>query len=128
MKCLLDTNAIIALMGGDRSLDAQLSQNRVSDYGISAIVAHELFYGAYKGSRTSRNLAALDQLRFEVVEFDSQDARVASELRAELAQVDGQIGILDTLIAGQVKSRGLALLTRNVSEFQRVSGLKIEHW
>ena len=115
-------------MGGDRSLDAQLSQNRVSDYGISAIVAHELFYGAYKGSRTSRNLAALDQLRFEVVEFDSQDARVASELRAELAQVDGQIGILDTLIAGQVKSRGLALLTRNVSEFQRVSGLKIEHW
>ena len=128
MKCLLDTNAIIALMSGDQSLHAQLSQNRVSDYGISAIVAHELYYGAYKGSRTPQNLAALDKLRFEVVEFDSQDAQVAGELRAELEQVGGQIGILDTLIAGQAKSRGLALLTRNVSEFKRVSGLTIEHW
>jgi tRNA(fMet)-specific endonuclease VapC len=34
----------------------------------------------------------------------------------------------DALIAGQAKSRDLTLISRNVGEFSRVSGLQIENW
>ena len=38
------------------------------------------------------------------------------------------IGAYDLLIAGQARRRGLTLVTANVSEFGRVSGLAWEDW
>ncbi len=98
------------------------------DFGISAIVAHELFYGAYKGQRTERSLAQIDGLRFEILEFDQEDARCAGEIRAGLAKSGAGIGPYDVLIAGQALARGLTLLTHNVREFGRVEGLKVQDW
>jgi predicted nucleic acid-binding protein len=42
---------------------------------ISSIVAHELFYGAFKSRRAAQNVALIDALQFSVVEFDKEDAR-----------------------------------------------------
>jgi len=128
VKCLLDTNAVITLLQRDPVLEARLTENSVSDYGISSIVAHELYYGAYKGSRVEKNLAVVELLRFEILDFEAQDAKVAGEIRAELENSGHQIGILDTLIAGQAKARGLAVLTRNLGEFSRVSDLTADTW
>jgi tRNA(fMet)-specific endonuclease VapC len=128
MKCLLDTNAVITLLQRDPVLEARLAENPVSEYGISSIVAHELYYGAYKGSRVEKNLAVVELLRFEILDFEAQDAKVAGEIRAELESSGHQIGILDTFIAGQAKARGLAVLTRNLGEFSRVSDLTVDTW
>ncbi len=95
---------------------------------MSAIVAHELFYGAYKGHRTAENLARLEALRFEVLYFDREDARHAGEIRALLAAAGAPIGSYDVLIAGQAVARGLTLVSHNVREFQRVSALYLEDW
>ena len=38
------------------------------------------------------------------------------------------IGPLDMLIAAHAKSLKMTLVTNNVKEFERVSGLKIENW
>ena len=46
-----------------------------------ARAAHELFYGAYKGQRMAENLARVDALQFEMLDFDREDARQAGELR-----------------------------------------------
>jgi tRNA(fMet)-specific endonuclease VapC len=32
------------------------------------------------------------------------------------------------MIAGHARSRGLTLVTNNMSEFERVSGLRLENW
>ena len=128
MKFLLDSNAVIALMKGHSGFLTRLRQHQPRDFGISAIVAHELFYGAYRGQRTAENLARVDALQFEVLDFDREDARQAGELRARLAAAGTPIGAYDVLIAGQALARGLTLVTHNTGEFQRVPGLRIEDW
>lgn len=128
MRFLLHSNAIIALMKGHPGFLTRLRQHQPPDFGIPAIVAHELFYGAYKGLKTADNLARVDALHFEVLEFDREDARQAGELRAKLAAAGTPIGPYDVLIAGQTLARGLTLVTHNTREFQRVPGLSIEDW
>jgi tRNA(fMet)-specific endonuclease VapC len=128
VKFLLDSNAVIALMKGHSGFLTRLRQHQPQDFGISAIVAHELFYGAYRGQRTAENLARVDALQFEVLDFDREDARQAGELRARLAAVGTPIGSYDVLIAGQALARALTLVTHNTGEFQRVPGLRIEDW
>jgi tRNA(fMet)-specific endonuclease VapC len=128
MKFLLDSNAIIALFKGHAGFLARMRQFQPQDFGIPSIVAHELFYGAYKGQRTSESLARVEALAFEVLEFDREDARAAGELRASLAKAGTPIDPYDVLIAGQAVARDLTLVTHNRSEFQRVAGLRIEDW
>jgi tRNA(fMet)-specific endonuclease VapC len=91
-------------------------------------VAHELFYGAYKGQRKAENLARVDELRFETLDFDREDARCAGEIRASLANAGHAIGPYDVLIAGQALARSLILITHNTGEFSRVPGLTLEDW
>lgn len=129
MKYLLDANAVIALLNDTGSRTArQARRHKPGDVGISAIVAHELYYGAFKSQRTARNVALVDALQFEVMEFDQEDAKHAGEVRALLAARGTPIGPYDVLIAGQARARELILVTRNSVEFARVPDLRIEDW
>lgn len=128
MRFLLDTNAVIAVLGGKPTVLARLKQHRPSDFGVPTIVMHELFFGAFRSSRAAANLARIDALQFEVVDFDREDARWAGEVRAHLASSGTPIGPYDALIAGQALARSLVLITHNAREFQRVSGLRLEDW
>lgn len=106
----------------------QAHQLRPADIFQSAIVGHELNYGAFKSQRREQNLALVDALQFEVVPFDQDDARHAGEIRAAMAGSGMPIGPYDVLIAGQARSRGLVLVSRNLREFHRVKDLKVENW
>ena len=128
MKFLLGSNAVIALLKGHAGFLTRLRRHQPRDFGVPAIVAHELYYGACKGRRTDENLARVDALQFEVVDFDREDARQAGELRAMLAAAGTPIGAYDVLIAGQALARALTLVTHNTREFQRVPGLAMEDW
>ncbi|QOT80356.1 type II toxin-antitoxin system VapC family toxin [Cupriavidus basilensis] len=128
MKFLLDSNAVIALLRGHAGFLNRLRQHQPQDFGIPAIVAHELFYGAFKSQRATENLARVEGLQFEVLDFDREDARHAGELRAALATAGTPIGPYDVLIAGQARARALTLVTHNTREFQRVPGLRVEDW
>ena len=129
MIYLLDSNAVIALLNDPSGLvSRRLHQCQPADIGISAIVSHELYFGAFKCQRRERNLATVDGLRFEVLAFDHEDARHAGEIRAALSAQGTPIGGYDVLIAGQARARKLTLVTRNQREFQRVDGLQLENW
>ena len=128
MKFLFDSNAIIAVLQGNAALVTRMKVHRPSDFAISLIVAHELYYGAYKSQRRSENLARLDQLQFPVLEFDREDAVAAGEIRAALTSIGQPVGAYDVLIAGQARCRGLTLISRNVREFSRIDGLALENW
>jgi tRNA(fMet)-specific endonuclease VapC len=128
MIWLLDTNAIIALFKREPDVWREVEAREPDDCAISSIVAHELYYGAFKSQRHAENLARIDGLRLAVIEFDSDDARASGEIRARLDQAGTPIGSYDVLIAGQALSRQLTLVTRNVREFERVPGLKVERW
>lgn len=129
MRYLLDANAVIAALNEpDGSFGKRLRAQDPGDVGLSAIAAHELYYGAYRSRRREHNLALVDALLFEVVEFDREDGRHAGEIRAALASAGTPIGPYDVLIAGQARARDLTLVTANVEEFRRVDGLVLEDW
>ena len=129
MRYLLDANAVIALLNDTTSpIARRIRRYTPRDIGVSAVVIHELYYGAFKSQRVEKNVAHVDALQFPVVEFDQEDARQAGEIRAHLASKGTPIGPYDVLIAGQAKARKLTLVTHNTTEFQRVSGLKVEDW
>lgn len=129
MRYLLDSHAVIALLKDSQSpLAARIRGCRPDEVAISSIVAHELFYGAWKSQRQTHNLKVVDGLHFEVLDFTRADAREAGRVRAELALNGHPIGPYDVLIAGQAVARKLTLISRNCDEFQRVSGLELENW
>ena len=49
-------------------------------------------------------------------------------VRAQLEAAGAPIGPLDTLIAAHALSLGVALVSNNTREFERVPGLKVVSW
>ena len=60
MRWLLDTNAVIEVLRGNASVVARLRERAPADVGVSAIVMHELFFGAYRSARVAANVARCD--------------------------------------------------------------------
>ncbi len=86
MHCLLDTNAVIALLNDSASKVAQRARREVpGDIGMSAIVAHELYFGAFKSQRVARNVGLIDSIHLAAIEIEQEDPRPAGEIRANLA-------------------------------------------
>ena len=127
---LLDTNAVIAVLNDSQSVLAKrLRRHKPDSVCVSAIVLHELYFGAFKSRRIEHNIALLDQhLRFQILEFEADDAREAGRVRAVLSQIGTPIGPYDVLIAGQALARGLILVSAKLREFRRIDGLKVENW
>lgn len=128
---LLDTNAVIALL--TRRSDALLGRVEAAAPGslaVSSIVTHELYYGAYRSQKVAFNLETLRLLFADlaILDLDREDARVAGEIRADLARLGTPIGPYDVLIAGQARARNLTLITNNTDEFARVPGLQLQDW
>ncbi|WP_420011049.1 type II toxin-antitoxin system VapC family toxin [Tateyamaria sp.] len=128
MKYLLDTNAVIGIIAGNRDLIDRLSEHVPSDFGVPSVVMYELYWGAYKSAKVSENVARVDALRFEVLDLSAEDAKAAGLIRADLYRKGKPIGAYDLLIAGQAVSRSLTLITNNVKEFRRVENLIHEDW
>lgn len=128
MRFLPDTNIIIGWTTGRvPGIAGRMAAHR-RDIGLSAIVFHELAFGAFNSRQVEQNLQRLDGLGLPVLPFETDDARVAGRIRAALRRQGTPIGPYDVLIAGQALARDLTLVTANVREFSRVEGLRIEDW
>ena len=63
MGYLLDTNAVIALLERRPDVTGRVMRNGRREHGLSATVAHELLYGAYRSDRPEETPAISDELR-----------------------------------------------------------------
>ena len=95
---------------------------------ISAVVLHELYFGACRSTLWEENLAVVERIGLAVVEMTREDAREAGRVRAALALMGTPIGPFDVLIAGQALARGAILVTHDIREFERDDGLTVEDW
>ena len=65
MLYLLDTNAVIALVNDrDSRISKRSRSHKPADISISAIVAHELYFGAFKSQRKEANVALSRRVAF----------------------------------------------------------------
>lgn len=131
MKYLLDTSICVFVI---RQKPAVVLNRFLSyaagELGISSISLAELRFGADKSSDPPRNHTALNGFLapIQVAPFDDAAAESYGTVRSDLEQRGCKIGALDTLIAAHALALGIPVVTNNVSEFGRVSGLVVEDW
>jgi len=91
---------------------------------------YELEFGSLRSRNPATRKRELNRLLdvLPVLPFDGNAAQCAARIRFELEKSGQSIGTLDTLIAGTVLSNGATLVTHNLKEFSRVSGLRVEDW
>lgn len=127
---MLDTNTLSDLIRNPRgTLVQRLSASEPGALCTSIVVACELRFGARrKGSQalTQRVKQLLDTLT--VLPLDDPADQHYADIRAELERAGTPIGSHDLFIAAHARSRDMTLVTRNVREFKRVSGLRVEDW
>jgi tRNA(fMet)-specific endonuclease VapC len=100
------------------------------ELAISTVILHELQYGAERSARPDFQHHKVVQFaaHLTVLNFDSEAALHAAQIKATLAARGNLIGPNDLLIAGHARSLGLKLITGNLREFSRVDGLRCEDW
>ncbi|HEX7931001.1 MAG TPA: tRNA(fMet)-specific endonuclease VapC [Sphingomicrobium sp.] len=130
LRYLLDTNLCIRVLR-DRPKTIRDRFNLEADaLCISTIVLTELLHGAAKSASPAHNRSEVERFaaRLDVLPFDSPAADHAADIRAALERLGQPIGGYDLLIAGHARSRGLIVVTGNLTEFNRVDGLRCEDW
>lgn len=141
MKYMLDTNMIIFLkecIYSDKEemklrykkLKEAFDKIKRDDICVSSITYAELEYGINKSNKREQNRLAVTMLmsQIEILSYDSLAAMHYGEIRSSLEKSGNVIGPNDLLIASHARSRGLILVTNNISEFRRVDGLRIADW
>ena len=130
LRYLLDTNLCIRVIR-DRPSGLRNRFNAEADaLCIPDVVLYELFYGAERAARPVEVRHEVERFasRLYVLPFDDDAAAHTAEIRAALHGRGNVIGPYDLMIAGHARSRGLVVVTGNLREFQRVSGLRTEDW
>lgn len=131
MTYLLDSNVCIRLINNSSlAVTNRLASQQPEDIVISTITQLELYYGAYRSVQHQRNLEILQRFfsQFNIIHLDSEAARIAGRIRADLAASGTPIGPYDVQIAAIAMANNLILVTHNTKEFNRVNGLQIEDW
>ena len=100
---------------------------------LSVMVLAELAFGAEKirarlgDTKFARRVETLrKQIEIEPLGEDFPDHY--AKVRARLESAGWKIGDRDTIIAAHALALGAVMVTRNVDEFARVPGLKVENW
>jgi tRNA(fMet)-specific endonuclease VapC len=131
MSWLPDTNVWISLLknpGG--KLESKMRAQATTDILLCSIVKAELWHGAEKYGNRENRLRALQMLfaPFVSVPFDDLAARQYADIRHRLELQGLVIGPNDLKIAAIARAHEMTLVSRNLAEFSRVHGLKVEDW
>jgi len=128
---ILDTDICSYLM--KRSQPALIERVRTfapRDLKVSVVTLFELEYGIQRSERRDslRRVVRAFLENVELLDWAESGAREAGAVRAELAATGNPIGAYDLQIAGHARSLGATLVTNNIREFSRVSGLRLADW
>jgi tRNA(fMet)-specific endonuclease VapC len=131
MMFMLDTDiCIYTIKRKPLNVLKHLEMRQPGTVSMSAITFAELMNGAKKSNFVDDNIRRLNALSeiIDVLPFNKNAAVAYGDVRSDLEKKGNVIGANDLLIAAHALSMNFTLVTNNVKEFGRVSGLKIENW
>lgn len=126
---MLDTNAVSALLKQKPEIRKNVTSKPLNSICISAITEAEMMFGLAQRPELIelRNLVYEFLVHVDSLPWESQQARVYGELRAELKKKNITIAPMDLLIAAHAYSLGAVLVTSDKA-FSRIDGLMVEDW
>lgn len=129
MKYLLDTNICIYLFKGQFDIDKRIKEVGFHNCAISEISYADLVYGAEKSQYPEKNYLIIEQFTDQVSILPIFNAiRVYAKEKVRLQKRGQVISDFDILIGATAIANNLVMVTRNVSEFERLEKIKIENW
>lgn len=130
MKYLLDTDALIYWLKGNKNIEQKALNIGLDQLGYSIISHAELYFGAYNSEQKEKNLAAIQivQQKLTLVNLDTKSAQLFGSIKADLKRQGNIIMDADIMIASIALSNELTLITNNEKHFERITELKIENW
>lgn len=130
IQYLLDTNIVIYVIKHRPIEVLETFNQHANRMAISSITLAELFHGAEKSSKPGHNYSVIEDFasRLEVLSYATKAAQHYGSIRSDLERRGQPIGVNDLHIAAHARSEGLVLVTNNLNEFDRVSGLLLENW
>jgi tRNA(fMet)-specific endonuclease VapC len=129
MKYLLDTNICIHFLRGKYGLIEKFEQLDPENFAISEITLAELVFGAENSKNPQKNLDLIEVFSNQVVVLPIFGAiYLYGKEKARLRSKGMQISDFDLLIGCTAMEKDLIMVTENLKEFQRISGIKLENW
>ena len=128
-KFLLDTNICIYVLKGLYNLDKKIEKVGITNCFISEITIAELKFGVENSRDIIRNSKVLEELinKFAILPvFTSLD--IYAREKARLRKTGTPVEDFDLLIGATAIFNNLVLVTKNISDFKRISGIFIEDW
>ena len=128
-KYLLDTNICVYFLNGQFNLKEKIREVGFENCVVSEITIAELKYGITKSSKKEKNQQALDafQSKIDILPiFPALDIYATEKVRL---RTKGKIlDEFDLLIGATAIHNNLIMVTKNVSDFDRLDGIIIEDW
>ena len=135
MIYLPDTNAFSAYLAGRSPplTERMRLAFAAGELRLSVMVLAELTFGAEKiraklGDTNFTRRVGVLRKQLEVEPLGEGFAEHHAAVRLHLESAGQKIGDRDTIIAAHALSIGAVMVTRNLGEFERVPGLKVENW
>lgn len=134
LKYLLDTNALSDATGSRANRGVMEGMRRHwQSICTSSTVWNELLFGVWRmphGARRAALEAVLDELasNLDVLPYDREAAVWHAAERVRLARAGIAPPFNDGQIAAVAAVNGLVVVTANVADFRRFSGLTVEDW
>ncbi len=128
---LLDTTTVSDYLRGNKNIIDHLRQTSFKLIYISSITKFELEYGLLKKPSLRKLLGGqLDLLYRQIndVGFDSECAKVASDIKQQLVTAGTLIDVEDFYIGAIALHRGFAVVTSNTKHFEKIQGLEVVNW
>ncbi len=130
-RYLLDTNICIYIKNHrPAEVLARFSKLPPGKVAMSSITYGELCFGAEKSSKSKETHQILQHLieLIPVLPLDEAVSTYYGIIRQQLQTSGKPIANNDLWIAAHALAGKLILVTNNMTEFERVPGLKVENW
>jgi len=126
---LIDTNICIHFFRGEFNLFEKFEEAGIENCAISEITLAELVFGAENSTNPKKNYQLIEDLTDQMMILPILNAiYVYGKEKARLRSSGTMISDFDLLIGCTALEKNLTMVTENVKEFERISGLKIENW
>ena len=126
---LLDTNICVYFLNGKFDLEHKIKEVGIANCFISEVTIAELKYGVEKSNYKEKNRMVLEafQKRLNILPIFPALNIYATE-KARLKTKGRILDDFDLLISATAVYNSLIMVTKNVSDFDRITGIQIEDW